>query len=656
MASGQPGPAIDSLAGLLGRWRAEGLSDGQLLDRFVAARDEAAFLALLQRHGPMVLGVCRRILGDAHDADDAFQAAFLVLVRKAGSIGKRESVGAWLYGVACRTASRARVVRARRHRRESPGVNDVAANDPPPDLLWRDLRPVLDEEIGRLPEKFRAPFVLCYLEGKTNEEAARELGCPRGTLLSRLARARERLRARLLGRGIGLAAVALALGLSREAASAAVPPSLVTATAHAALAVLAGPATAGAVPASVSALTEGVVRTMFLKKLCVAGAVLVALGALVIGLGTAPVLLYFAARGVARARAAQPAPPPPLMPLPPQDVLPAAEPAQDRPDVPARVTFIEKQDGKPPSRTFHVGLTLRNRRDEPVWFLLPYDGDRPMPADGQFKNTGGTALPLEGEAYDGDKVGGQGRAVEVTFLGDGFHAFRLPPAGSLTIADYPLECWSDVRRVEVWEASELRVNGRTPLEDWLPYKTLSNARTVIPFWTNWRRGGSLDWDGARSRPRTDYPKEQVDFIAARVLKKWDLALHEPDAAALAKVRAVRVDLRDMQGTWKVVAHEKNGEAVPPEELKREYVTVTGQSIKLPQAEGPFSIDPTADPKEFTLKVVGAMKANAAREGIYQVERGRLKICLSLSLEEGMRPWEFAGKRGYEYLLLEPSPP
>src|SRR5262249_12004978 len=154
-------------------------------------------------------------------------------------------------------ASRAKVARARRHRRESPGVNDVAADEPPHDLLWRDLRPVLDEEIGRLPEKFRAPFVLCCLEGKTNEEAARELGCPRGTLLSRLPRAGGGLRARLLGRGIGLAAVALAVGLSREAASAAVPAPLLTATARAARAVLAGPATAGAVPPSVAALTEG---------------------------------------------------------------------------------------------------------------------------------------------------------------------------------------------------------------------------------------------------------------------------------------------------------------------------------------------------------------------------------------------------------------
>jgi RNA polymerase sigma factor (sigma-70 family) len=176
------------------------MPDAQLLDRFVERRDEVAFELLVWRHGPMVLGVCRRILQNPHDAEDAFQASFFTLARKADSIARRDSVGAWLYRVAYRIALRARARRARLAQREQP-LGDLPVAEvgcEPADLLaWRELRPVLDAEISRLPEKYRAAFVLCYLEGKTNEQAAEQLGCPKGTVLSRLSRARERLRKRL---------------------------------------------------------------------------------------------------------------------------------------------------------------------------------------------------------------------------------------------------------------------------------------------------------------------------------------------------------------------------------------------------------------------------------------------------------------------------
>jgi RNA polymerase sigma factor (sigma-70 family) len=161
-------------------------TDGRLLERFVRNKDESAFQALLQRHGAMVLGVCRRVLGDVHDAEDAFQATFLVLVRKARSIGKADSVGSWLYGVAYRTALKARADAARRRIHERQG-GEMSNSDPLADVAWRDLRAVLDEELGRLPEKYKAPLVLCYLEGKTNEEAAQLLGWTKGTVSGRLA-------------------------------------------------------------------------------------------------------------------------------------------------------------------------------------------------------------------------------------------------------------------------------------------------------------------------------------------------------------------------------------------------------------------------------------------------------------------------------------
>jgi len=186
---------------------AGGLTDGRLLERFLDDRDQAAFELLVWRHGPMVLRVCRRIIRDLHGAEDAFQATFLTLAYKAGSIGKRESVGSWLYKVAYRIALRARDGLSKRVTRERPLADSLVAEDvrdPADAAAWRELGPLLDAEVQRLPEKYRAAFILCCLDGKTNEEAAEELGCPKGTLLSRLARAREQLRKRLERRGLAL--------------------------------------------------------------------------------------------------------------------------------------------------------------------------------------------------------------------------------------------------------------------------------------------------------------------------------------------------------------------------------------------------------------------------------------------------------------------
>ena len=193
-----------------------GASDPDLLDRFVRSQDEAAFELLVRRHGPMVQGVCWRVLGDAHDAEDSFQATFLALARKAGSIGHRESVAAWLYKVAYHVALRVRTRRARRSMQALPAGDLVADPGPGPDevLAWRELGALFDTEVNRLPEKYRTAFVLCYFQGKTNEAAAEELGCPHGTILSRLARARERLRKRLGQRGVALASAPFALVLA----------------------------------------------------------------------------------------------------------------------------------------------------------------------------------------------------------------------------------------------------------------------------------------------------------------------------------------------------------------------------------------------------------------------------------------------------------
>jgi RNA polymerase sigma factor (sigma-70 family) len=267
------------------------LSDGQLLDRFVAGRPEAAelaFAALLERHGPMVLRVCRRVLADPHEAEDAFQATFLVLVRRAGAIRRRDSVASWLHGVALRVARCARAAASRRRAHERrKGAEMVAQVEggPTPD----ELGPALHQELGRLPGRFRDVAVLCYLEGRTHEEAAQRLGCPVGTVKSRLAGARLRLRRGLARRGLAPSAGLLSAALAAESAeaAAALPVVLSEATIQAVMRVAARQAAAGVAPAGVLTLTEGVLKAMLLNKLKLAAAATIALGLVGVGVVSA---------------------------------------------------------------------------------------------------------------------------------------------------------------------------------------------------------------------------------------------------------------------------------------------------------------------------------------------------------------------------------
>ncbi len=275
------GGAISTIIGQLRRLvRTEDAdSDGRLLERFDRQRDESAFETLLRRHGPMVLAVCRRVLNDAHEAEDAFQATFLVLARRARAVRKREAVGSWLHGVAYRCALKARTTAARAAAvRRRISESDMSIEQAESDATWRELRPLLDAELDRLPEKYRQPLVLCYLEGKTKEEAARILGWPEGTVSGRLHRAKELLRSRLDRRGLTLSVAGLSAAIASDAA-AAVPATLFETTHRAALAFAAGRA-AGAVATPVATLAEGVIQTMMWTKLRMIAVALVALALL----------------------------------------------------------------------------------------------------------------------------------------------------------------------------------------------------------------------------------------------------------------------------------------------------------------------------------------------------------------------------------------
>jgi RNA polymerase sigma factor (sigma-70 family) len=291
MARQSYGIVQEQIERLLQRGSLAGFSESQLLERYVTQRDELAFEALVARHGPMVLGVCRRVLHNGQAAEDAFQATFLVLLRKGPSLDRGKPLANWLYTVAYRLALRIRAVEARRLRGEAqaarsrPGAESQATT--PGDLVV-----ALEEELHRLPERHRAPLVLCYLEGQTNEQAAEVLGCPRGSMSARLAQARERLGAGLARRGYSLPSAGIATVLTSAAAEAGVPVRLFSDTVRTALWFASEEAgIAGVVSSRAVELARGTFRAMFVYKLKIAGAVLVAVAML----GTGATMLLKAA-------------------------------------------------------------------------------------------------------------------------------------------------------------------------------------------------------------------------------------------------------------------------------------------------------------------------------------------------------------------------
>ncbi len=258
MSNGPADPLLEHIRHLASAERDDPCPDRDLLRRFTAGRDEAAFAALVRRHGPLVLRVCRRVLGNVQDAEDVFQATFLVLARKAASVRSHASLASWLHGVAYRTALRARSVR---RREAGPAPDRGATADPADEVTWRELRAVLDEALSRLPERYRAPLILCYLEGLSRDEAAQRLGCPLGTLKGRLERGRELLRARLARRGLDLSVALLGAGL----AAGAVSPALARSAARAAL--LWNTAAGGSASPTVASLAGFTLRAMTMSQL-----------------------------------------------------------------------------------------------------------------------------------------------------------------------------------------------------------------------------------------------------------------------------------------------------------------------------------------------------------------------------------------------------
>jgi RNA polymerase sigma factor (sigma-70 family) len=264
---------------------ARALADRELLERFTAAGDEAAFTVLLERHGPMVLSVCRRLLGNTHDAEDACQATFLVLARKAGSVRRTAALGGWLHRVAGSIAANLRRERSRRGRRER-AASQPPPRDPAAEVSWREVQAALDEEIQRLPDRYRAPLILCYLDGRTRDEAARQLSLSVGCLHGRLERARHLLGDRLRRRGLTLSAALSAAAVGEGVTQAALSPTLVVASARAATMLAAGrPVAEGLLSSQVRSLAQEVLKNMLLTRLKVGTAIVLSAGLLLTAAG-----------------------------------------------------------------------------------------------------------------------------------------------------------------------------------------------------------------------------------------------------------------------------------------------------------------------------------------------------------------------------------
>jgi RNA polymerase sigma factor (sigma-70 family) len=396
------------------------LADGELLGRFVAARDEAAFSALVRRHGPAVLGVCRRVLGDEHGAEDAFQAVFLVLVRRAASLRRNEPVGGWLYAVAQRVAMKARRQTRAQRQRERRTV-DMPRSEPVDDLAWQELRSVLDEEIAKLPEKYRTPLVLCYFEGMSHAKAAKEMGCPTTSLTSRVERGRELLRQRLVRRGITLSAGALAAILSEKAGGTVLGAMLAINTVKAAMSVAAGKTVAGGcLSATAISLAEEAISAMTATKAMLVFMV-VAMGLAVGGAGLAAV-------GEWKGQS------PPTKAEPPRPVLIGKQPAVEKKGPDASVDLYG--DPLPEGVVARLG-TLRFRHDFQVCHVE-------FAADGKtLVSGGGTGIGIA--IWDA----ATGRPLRRFSNPSLCNNFALSPDGKLLFTD-------DLRLIEVATGKAVR--------------------------------------------------------------------------------------------------------------------------------------------------------------------------------------------------------
>lgn len=683
-------------------------TDAQLLESFVSRHDEAALEALVRRHAPMVWRVCLRILRNHHDAEDAFQATFLVFVRKATSISPRARVGNWLYGVAHQTALNARGSRAKRQVRERK-----AADMPEPmrreQELWNDLQPVLDQELSLLPDKYRTVIVLCDLEGQTKRAVAQQLGLPEGTVASRVARARTLLAKRLAAKGVRLSGGALAAELSEQAATAGVPPAVLAHTIQAVTRVAAGLAVTGLVSAKVAVLTEGVMKAMLLSKPKIATVMVLLAGVMVVGGG----LLSYQPVGAQQGPVAQTGLPQPaheqaapryveaegrIVKAPRTDewevelripvehlgqVLAAFDAPGKKTPLDVDLLLIDR-----PTQTHRGKLALERFQEKAqrkglhvlAWVRL-HGPDIPGKSQLTREVVVGTVVHarihcgIKGKAENrparSDQEAMQGRWKVVGWETNGWSE----PDGYYTAArisgDKIFFRLGKNREGDV-QGYSFRLNeAQTPKQiDWVGTEGAIKG-TVAPAGIYHLDGDRLvlcllNASKERSRP-TQFETEPGDGLWLIVLQREQPIVPlvssatggqplDPRRGGPRDDGAEGRPIEMLQGTWHLRNLEQNGEQPSAFFLRKLIIDadrIAVESPIAPRTEFRYVVRPTTNLKQIDLIHTFGVKEGKILKGIYRLEGNRLFLCLNQA-EDGARPTRFAAEAGtkVELMLLE----
>jgi RNA polymerase sigma factor (sigma-70 family) len=697
MADAAKDPILRSIRALGGRAGAQGVADRELLSRFVLEHDEAAFELLLWRYASLVRHVCQTVTRDHHDAEDAFQATFLVLARKAWSVHKCDSLAAWLYRVAYHIALRARrqTVQRARHEKHGLDLHALPENDPAGEAA-QELRPLLFEEVNRLPGKYRTPILLCYLQGKTLEEAARFLGWPKGTVSGRLARAREMLRGRLIRRGITSSDGALIAALAPGNASAVAP--MMRTILQTALRFAEGKAGVAAPIAEPSArLAKGMLRAMFMTKLKLCAGVVCA--AVLLGSGAGLCAEY-----VFGARQATPEiAPPDGLPME-EAVAPARKPGTDE-EAKARPLTPEERF-KALVKEFDSGSQHVSRRDgyekqilklaqenarEPfavdalLWILKrgwQANGGILLATSQPFGESAGKALELLARDHAQDKRVGE--ILEWLSLAppaaDRFLLAvmkknpdrRLQALACLSLASrckYQAELAhfnSTLTRVadtakEQEQFARLAAKYKEDETRWWESAGKYFAMTItkfgdVPYHDHGTMGeyatGLLLEGGSRVMPWTRLNLASIVLVFVRMAM---VAGEQTDRDA-----TVKQELKKLEGTWEVVSVESDGRQGAAEDLKGlAYVFETNGKWKLQkdgeaQAEGTFTVDPAQKPRRIDYKIESSISEESKGKsslGIYELDGDTLKVCRTWP-DHDQRPTEFAAGAGSKCILTE----